>query len=120
MWKHLIRAMGIILAVAILCQAKMPTLGEGEKLQFDPAGIPPEYKKAYELMAVKCSNPKCHSIARAVTAINTGKAPMTKIVFDKNAAKAYGVKMMRQPDSNMDKNDARDIVTLMFYMLDQK
>lgn len=119
MWRHLIRGFGVVLAVAIICQAKMPTIGEGEKIQFDPSVIPAEHKAAYETMAKKCSNPKCHSIARVVSAVNTGKAPMTKVVFDKNAAKAYGVKMMRQPDSNIDKNEAAAIVKLLFFMMDR-
>lgn len=119
MWKHLVRGLGVALAIAVVCQAKMPTVGEGDKLQFDPAAIPPEQKAAYELMVKKCNNPKCHSIARAVVAVNTGKAPMTKVVFDKSAAKAYGVKMMRQPDSNIDKNEASTIVKLLFFMMDR-
>jgi hypothetical protein len=56
---------------------------------------------------------------RTVIAIQTGKAPITGQPFDKQAVKAYGIKMLRKPNSGMDKQEIRDVVMLLNFMLDE-
>ncbi len=51
--------------------------------------------------------------------INTGIAPNSKTPFDKEAAKRYGIKMMRKPDSNVNKEEAKTIVELLYFMIDE-
>jgi len=39
--------------------------------------------------------------------------------FDKKATKAYGVKMLRKPDSNMTKQEVKLTVDFLDYLLEQ-
>ena len=72
-------------------------------------------KASYEIMRVKCV--KCHTLERTIVAIQTGIAPITGQLFDRSATKAYGVKMLRKPDSNMNKQEVKATVELMNYLL---
>lgn len=72
-------------------------------------------KAGYEIMRVKCV--KCHTLERTIVAIQTGVAPITGQLFDRSATKAYGVKMLRKPDSNMNKQEVKATVELMNYLL---
>jgi hypothetical protein len=56
---------------------------------------------------------------RTVVAITTGVAPITGQPFDRNATKAYGIKMLRKPDSNMNKQEVKQCVELMNYLVDE-
>ena len=42
---------------------------------------------------------------RTVVAVQTGRAPITGQIFDRQAIKAYGIKMLRKPNSDMNKQD---------------
>lgn len=106
-----------VVILAMPCHAALKTLGKGDKLTFDPAGIPATLKPNWEIVKVKCI--KCHTMERTVVSITTGIAPITGQPFDKRAAEAYGKKMMRKADSNMTKADAKASVDLMIWMLDE-
>jgi hypothetical protein len=97
--------------------AGLRVIGKGADVQFDPSGFPPDMKAAYQLMKVKCI--KCHTLERAVIAVQTGVAPITGTPFNQNATRAYGIKMMRKPDANINSQEAKTIVGLLNYMLDQ-
>ncbi len=56
---------------------------------------------------------------RTVEAIFTGTAPISRTPFAKQAAKHYGVKMMRMPNSGIDKAQAKEMVVLMYFLIDQ-
>jgi hypothetical protein len=99
------------------CNASLKTMGKGEKLTYDPTTFPPQYKAAWEIVKVKCI--KCHTMERTVVSINTGVAPISGQPFDRNATRAYGIKMMRKPDSNMNKQEIKASVDLMNWMLDE-
>ncbi|ORJ62979.1 cytochrome C [Geothermobacter hydrogeniphilus] len=104
-----------LLLFAAGAEAKLVVIGSGNDTRFDPSGFPPEMQKAYKLMEVKCV--KCHSLERAAIALQTGIAPITGGLFDRNATRAYGIKMLRKPDSNMTKQDVKIVVPLLNYML---
>ncbi|MBI5014601.1 MAG: cytochrome C [Deltaproteobacteria bacterium] len=99
----------------------LKVLGTGEQKRLDPSGFPPDMKESYALMEIKCANTSnnCHGVGRAVEAIVTGIAPNSKTPFDKEAAKQYGVKMMRKPDSGVNKQEAKTLVQLMYYLIDE-
>ncbi len=101
--------------------AGLAVVGQGEARRFDPSGFPPDMQKRYALMEVKCANPAegCHSLGRVVEAVTTGIAPISHTPFDKKAAKMYGIKMMRKPDSGIDKKTARELVRLLYFLLEQ-
>ena len=107
----------LALLTAVPCHAAIKVLGKGEKLTFDPSGIPPHLKTNWEVMKVRCI--KCHTMERTVVSITTGVAPISGQPFDRNATRAYGIKMMRKPDSNMNKQEVKLTVDLMNWMLDE-
>ena len=88
-----------MLLIASVAFGALKYKGSGATATFDPASFPPDYQEKWKLMEVKCTNPTCHTMERTVVAIRDGITPITKTPFDKEAAKAYGVKMMRRPDS---------------------
>lgn len=109
----------IALAVCLLSSAAhagLKVVGKGDSMRLDPADFPPPMKANYEIMRVKCI--KCHTLERTVVAIQTGVAPISGQPFDRNATKAYGIKMLRKPDSNMNKQEVKAVVELMNYLLD--
>ena len=97
--------------------ARVKTIGQGAKINFSAEGISEIYKPSFDLMEEKCV--KCHSMERTVIAIMTGKGPITGQPFNKQAIKAYGIKMLRKPNSDMNKREIRDIVLLLNYLLDE-
>ena len=115
--KKLLFALLILVLLAATAQAKLVVIGTGDATRFDASSFPPDMQKAYELMEVKCV--KCHSLERVAIALQTGIAPITGGLFDRRATRAYGIKMLRKPDSNMSKEDVKVVIPLLNYMLDQ-
>ena len=105
------------LVIASVADARIRVKGRGAKMNFDPDGIPAKYRAQFDLMERKCV--KCHTMERTVIAIQTGRAPITGQPFEKQAVKAYGIKMLRKPDSNMNKQEIRDVVMLLNFLLDE-
>lgn len=95
--------------------AGLTVIGKGDAMHFDPSSYPAKMKENYTIMKVRCV--KCHTLERTVVAITTGIAPISGQLFDRNATKAYGIKMMRKPDSNMNKQEVKAVVELMNWML---
>ena len=107
----------IILIVAAVADARIKVKGRGAAMNFDAASIPPQYQETFVMMTAKCS--KCHTMERTVVAVQTGRAPITGQIFDRQAIKAYGIKMLRKPNSGMNKQEIRDVVRLMSYIMDE-
>lgn len=107
----------LTLLMAIPCHADLKTVGKGDKLTFDAASFPPHIKANWEIVKVKCI--KCHTMERTVVSITTGIAPISGQPFERSATKAYGVKMMRKPDSNMNKQEVKASVDLMNWLVDE-
>ena len=106
-----------VMLFSVPCYAGIVTVGKGGTLAFNSAAIPSKLLSSYDIMKVKCV--KCHTLERTVVAINTGIAPITGQPFDRSATKAYGTKMLRKPDSNMNKQEVKVVVDLMNYLLDE-
>jgi hypothetical protein len=115
--KRLILAFALATFAAAPANAALKTIGKGDSLRFDPNSIPANMKPSFKIMEVKCV--KCHTLERTVVAIQTGIAPISGQPFDRAATKAYGVKMLRKPDSNMNKQEVKAVVDLMNYLLDE-
>ena len=105
------------LVVVSVADARIRVRGRGDKMNFDPDSIPAQYKESFNVMMRKCI--KCHTMERTVIAVQTGRAPITGQPFDRQAVKAYGIKMLRKPNSNMNKQEIRDVVMLLNYLLDE-
>jgi hypothetical protein len=117
MKKTLLIATLITLVVSAGADARVKAKGRGANMNFDPASLPPQYQTTFEMMTRKCS--KCHTMERTVVAIQTGRAPITGQIFDRQAIKAYGIKMLRKPNSDMNKQDIRDVVILLNYIIEE-
>lgn len=117
MKRYVILAVLITLSVYSIADARVKVTGRGAKMNFSAESIPEMYKASFQLMQVKCI--KCHTMERTVIAIQTGRAPITGQPFNKQAVKAYGIKMLRKPNSDMNKKEIRDLVVFLNYLLDE-
>jgi uncharacterized membrane protein len=117
MRKLILLAALISLVVTATADARIKVKGRGAAMNFDPAGIPAHFQASYELMSKKCS--KCHTMERTVIAIQTGRAPITGQPFNRASIMAYGIKMLRKPNSDMSKKEIKDIVLLLNYLIDE-
>jgi hypothetical protein len=109
----------VVASLLFLCSsahAGLKVVGKGDNMRLDPSNFSPVMKANYDIMKVKCV--KCHTLERTVIALQTGIAPISGQPFDRAATKAYGVKMLRKPDSNMSKHEVKATVDLMNYLLD--
>ena len=109
--------LALVAVVASPAHAKIRSIGKGDKMNFDPSQIPADLKPAFEIMNVKCI--QCHTQERTVISIQTGIAPVTGQPFDKQATKAYGIKMLRKPKSNMNRDEVKKVVELMNFLIDE-
>lgn len=105
------------LVICSVADARIRVKGRGDRMNFDPDSIPAQFKASFDLMSRKCI--KCHTMERTVIAVQTGRAPITGQPFDRQAVKAYGIKMLRKPNSNMNKQEIRDVVVLLNFLLDE-
>jgi len=106
------------LLVSAVAHAQLKIVGQANGVGVDTAGFPPQMREAYELMTVKCT--KCHSIERVIIAVQTGICPISKEVFSKKTTEHVVARMFVKPDSNLTKSEAREIMTLLNYLLDLK
>jgi hypothetical protein len=118
------RAFKSFFVAAVLCLAASPlaaadikTVGRGDAMNFDSSSFREDMKPKFQVLTAKCF--KCHTMERTIVAIKTGVAPVSGQPFDKGATKAYGIKMLRKPDSDMNKEQVKAVVELMNYLLDE-
>ena len=113
----LIVAAALCLAASPLAAVDLKTVGSGDAMNFDPSGFREDMKPKFAVMTAKCF--KCHTMERTIVAIKTGVAPISGQPFDRSATKAYGIKMLRKPDSDMSKEQVKVVVDLMNYLLEE-
>lgn len=100
-----------------IADARVKVSGRGARMNFSADSIPEMYKPSFDLVQAKCV--KCHTMERTVIAVQTGRAPITGQPFNRQAVKAYGIKMLRKPDSGMNKKEIREVVIFLNYLLDE-
>ena len=115
--KKLLLPLFVLILSATSAHAGLKVIGKGDAMRLDPAAFPPAMKANYDIVKVKCV--KCHTLERTIVAIQTGIAPISGQPFDRSATKAYGVKMLRKPDSNMSKPEVKASVDLLNYLLSE-
>lgn len=115
--KKLLFPLFLVVLSTASAHAGLPVVGRGDAMRLDPSAFPPQMKANYDILRVKCV--KCHTLERTIVAIKTGVAPISGQPFDRGATKAYGVKMLRKPDSNMSKTEVKAAVDLLNYLLTQ-
>ena len=107
----------LLLLVVSLAEARIKVVGRGYQMNFDPDSIPDHFKASYDVMSRKCV--LCHTLERAVVAVQTGRAPITGQPFDRQAVKAYGIKMLNKKNSDMSRQEIKDVVLLLNYLVDE-
>ena len=117
MRKYVFLASLLCLLMAVNADARVKVRGRGANMNFDINSIPENLRASFAMMTKKCV--KCHTMERTVIAVQTGRAPITGQTFDKQAIKAYGIKMLRKPNSDMNKQEIRDVVVLLNYIMDE-
>jgi len=113
--KKLLVTLILVATTATAAHAGLRVVGKGDAMHLDPSGFPPAMKANYEIVRVKCV--KCHTLERTIVAVQTGVAPISGQPFDRSATKAYGVKMLRKPDSNMSKPEVKASVDFLNFLL---
>lgn len=99
------------LFAATSAQADLGLVGEGKKQELDAAQFDAAQKERYTLFRAKCT--KCHPMQRPISALTTGITPVSGAVFDDAGIKKYVLKMMRKPNSGIEKSDARELVVFL-------
>jgi hypothetical protein len=117
MKRYVTLAVLMTLSVYSAAEGRVKVTGRGANMNFSAGSIPEMYKPSFDLMQIKCI--KCHTMERTVIAIQTGRAPITGQPFNRQAVKAYGIKMLRKPNSDMNKKEIRDLVVFLNYLLDE-
>ncbi len=117
MRKYVFLASLLCLCMASSADARVKVKGRGANMNFDPNSLPAHLQISFTMMTKKCI--KCHTMERTVIAVQTGRAPITGQPFDKQAIKAYGIKMLRKPNSDMNKQEIRDVVVLLNFIMDE-
>ena len=85
--------------------------GEGEAAQLDLSNFTETQRKQYEVFGAKCG--RCHTLKRPIQAVETGISPIGNKPFQRKHIKKYVVKMMRKPNSQIEKAEAREIILFL-------
>ena len=84
---------------------------EGEAAQLDLTHFTEGQRKQYEVFGAKCG--RCHTLKRPIHAVETGLSPISNKPFERKHIKKYVVKMMRKPNSQIEKAEAREIILFL-------
>ena len=103
--------LSVVLAGAWTTQAGLKTAGSGKKVRLVGAQFPDDQQDNFKVFNEKCA--KCHSLARPIAALNTGRTPVSGGEFSDSYIKKYVVKMMRKPNSGITKVDAKKIILFL-------
>ena len=82
-------------------------------MTLNPASIPDHLKPNWAIMKKKCT--KCHGLDRPITSLQTGRTP-SGMTFEKSAIKAYGIKMLKKPDSDMNPAEVKSVIELLNWL----
>lgn len=107
-----------VLLTGVVAYAQLNVIIQGDNLSIDPTGFPDEMHAAYNLMMKKCN--QCHSIERIIVGVQSGVCPLSKTAFTKDTTRALVTRMFLKENSNMTRENARDIVQFLNFLLDQK
>lgn len=107
--------MAAALAVPLLwprpASAELQVRGEGRAQLLEREQFAQADRSRYDLFAEKCT--RCHAMARPIAALLSGTTPISQESFDREGIKKYVVKMMRKPNSGIDKEDAKEIIVFL-------
>jgi hypothetical protein len=108
-WARLVAL--VILMTPASALAELKTTGEGKTQQIDPSQFNDVEKAGYQTFAARCT--QCHAMSRPITALTSGRTPISGESFDREGIKKYVVKMMRKPNSGISREDAKAIIDFL-------
>ncbi len=100
-----------LIGVAGRGHAELRVQGVGKRQVLVRDQFPAALQPAFDVFARRCT--RCHAMARPIAALQTGITPISGGTFETAGIKAYVVKMMRKPNSGIDKDEARMIIDLL-------
>lgn len=115
--KSLLLPLALVLFLGGVCHASIKVIGSGDSMRLDVTGVPASMKQGHDIIRNKCT--KCHSAERIIMAIQNGVAPISGQVFDRNAAKTFGVKMMRKSGGTISKEELKPTMDLIAWLLNE-
>jgi hypothetical protein len=107
----------LICMFASLADAQLKVIGQGDAMRLDAEKFPAEMKKNYEILLSKCTT--CHSLKIIIQAVRTGQGPLSREPFNKKSAREFVTSMMRQTGADINNQDAKAVINLMNYLLDE-
>ncbi len=115
------KRVGIALSCMLLfgsgAHAQLVVNGSGSSRSIDASGFPPGMQAAYRLMTQKCT--RCHTIERIIESLQTGITPISRTAFNKQTSESVVVRMYLKPDSHLSKSDARAVLGLLNFLIDE-
>jgi hypothetical protein len=93
--------------------AELKTSGKGKDQRLVTDDFPADQKERNTLFEARCG--KCHELSRPISAVLTGRSPLSDSVFDGDLLKGYVLKMMRKANSGIEKDDARELIVFLLY-----
>ena len=106
-------AVAAVLLTGQQAAAELKVVGKGKRQRLVRSQFTAEQRPRYDVFARKCT--KCHAMARPITALRTGRTPVTDSRFDRAGIKRYVIKMMRKPNSGIGRHDAKAVLRFLVY-----
>jgi hypothetical protein len=106
-------ALVIGLTLPQVALAELKTSGKGKDQRLVTDDFPADQKERNTLFEARCG--KCHELSRPISAVLTGRSPLSDSAFDGDLLKAYVLKMMRKANSGIEKDDARELIVFLLY-----
>jgi len=91
--------------------AELKIVGEGKDQTLAPGQFSGAQAEQFALFKTRCT--KCHAMSRPITALTTGRTPISRGSFEAEGIKEYVVKMMRKPNSGVTREDAKEIIQFL-------
>ena len=104
---------GLIALATSTVSAELKVAGKGKDQRLAPAQFPADQATRLGLFEQRCA--RCHELARPISALVTGRTPISDSPFDGDGIKTYVVKMMRKPNSGIEKEDAKELITFLTF-----
>lgn len=105
-----------ILLSSVSVQARLLLTSKDGGVILDPSRFPASMKTGVATINDKCN--ACHDLARIIKALETGRTANGS-TFGKAEAKEFVIKKMRRPGVTLSQQEARDVIQLMEYILDE-
>ncbi len=107
----------LLLTALTLSQAdaKVPAIGRGESIIFNPDFIPANLKSSFHIMNNKCI--RCHSMERIVVSVQTGRGQVTGKPYDKLNIKSHGIRLLRHSNADLSRQEISEVVALLSFLI---